>query len=89
MSSERLRRGAALLGGIAIAGGILSACSSTTTNLEKAPTKSNVAPSSRSAPAPTEKNIAPITPGQGPNTFAPGGSPHPAPAVAPGDASGG
>ncbi len=83
MSSTRFTRGVALLGGIAVAGGALAACSSATkTEPEKTTT---VAPSSSNAPSPTEKAVSPITPGQSGNSFSPQVTAKPAPTALPGN----
>lgn len=86
MSSTRFTRGVALLGGFAVAGAALAACSSDTKTEPEKTSQSNVAPSSSNAPSPTEKAVSPITPGhQGGNSFSPQISAKPAPTALPGN----
>jgi hypothetical protein len=85
MSSKRFTRGVALLGGLAVAGGALAACSTDTKTEPVKTSQSNVAPSSSGAPSPTEKAVSPITPGNGGNSFSPQITARPAPTALPGN----
>ena len=85
MSSKRFTRSAAVLGGLAVAGGLLAACSTDTNTEPEKTSQSNVAPSSSAAPSPTEKAVSPITPGHSGNSFSPQVTAKPAPTALPGN----
>lgn len=75
-----------MIGGFAVAGGVLAGCSSGTKTEPEKTTQSNVSPSSSAAPSPTEKAVSPITPGQnGGNSFSPQVTAKPAPTALPGN----
>jgi hypothetical protein len=82
---SKFNRGVALLGGLAVAGGALAACSTDTKTEPEKTGQSSVAPSSSAAPSPTEKAVSPITPGQSGSSFSPQVTAKLAPTVQPGN----